>query len=134
MPDINSKNKGTIILMRWIARLVSIPWSYCALGLVWFVAGYGIEEGRLSEITADIIIFTAFLLTLGAAIIAGVWSMEIIGGIVLLADSLLVFIWFAVAPQLPAGLFFILVLPPLLAGWLFLASHRLSKKPKEQQV
>ena len=134
MPDINSNNKGSIILMRWIARLVSIPWAYCALGLVWFVAGYGIEEGKLSEMAADIIIFTAFLLTLGVAIIAGVWAMETIGGTVLLADSLLVFIWFAVTPQLPGGLFFVLVLPPLLAGALFLASNRISKKSKEQQV
>jgi hypothetical protein len=102
--------------------------------LVWFVAGYGIEEGKLSEMVADIIIFTAFLLTLGAAIIASVWSIETIGGTVLLADSLLVFIWFAVTPQLPGPLFFVLVLPPLLAGWLFLSSHRLSKKPKEQPV
>lgn len=133
MSNINSKDKRQIMLMRWIARLISIPWAYCALGLVWFVAGYGYEEGMLLGLYI-IIVFIAFLLTLGAAIIAGVWSMEFLGGKVLLADSLLIFIWFAVTPQLPGGLLLVLILPPLLAGWLFLACRRLSKKSNEQQV
>ena len=134
MSDTISKNRSSAILMRWIARIISIAWGYCALGLVWFVAGYGIEEGKLSEMSADIIIFTAFLLTLGAAIIAGVWSIETIGGTVLLADSLLVFIWFSVTPQLPGVALPILFLPPLVAGALFIASKRISKKPQEQQA
>lgn len=134
MSNINSEHKPQTILMRWIARLVSIPWAYCALGLVWFVAGYGIEEGRLSEITADILIFTAFLLTLGAAIIAGVWGKEVLGGTVLLVDCLLIFVWFVVAPQLPEEAFLILLLPPLSAGALFIAANRSSKKAQEQHA
>jgi len=133
MSNINSKNKYQIILMRWIARLVSIPWAYCALGLVWFVAGVGLEEGMPLALNITIV-FIAFLLTLGATIIAGVWSMEVFGGTVLLVDSLLIFIWFGVTPQLPGVLFFILISPPLLAGLLFIASSRLSKKSQEQHV
>ena len=45
MSDSSSKDRRPIAVMRWIARFVSIPWAYCALGLVWFVAGVGLEEG-----------------------------------------------------------------------------------------
>jgi len=133
MSNVNSKDTSQVMSMRWVARLISIPWAYWALFIAWFVAGNGYEEG-MSLGLYIIIVFIAFLMTLGAAIIAGVWSMELLGGMVLLADSLLIFIWFAVTPQLPGGLFLVLVLPPLLAGWLFIASNRLSKKSRAQHA
>ena len=113
--------------MRWVARIISIVWAYFALGLVWFVAGNGYEEGMSLGLYITIV-FIAFLLSVGAAIIAGVWGMEVLGGTVLLADFVLIMICFAVSPRLPAGLLFILILPPLSAGALFLACHNLSKK------
>ncbi len=133
MKNSSSYSQSGITAMRWVARIVSIPWAYCALGLVWFVAGYGIEEGRLSELTAGIIIFTAFLLTLGASILAAVWGKEVFGGWALLADALLIFVWFVVTPQLPGVAFLILLFPPLLAGSLFLVCHRSARTPGNKQ-
>ena len=130
MSNISSENKKQIMLMRWTARLVSIPWAYCALGLAWFVAGNGYEEGMSLGLYITIV-FIAFVLSVGATIIAAVWGMEVLGGTILLADFVLIMICFAVSPQLPAGLLFILLLPPLSAGALFLACHSISKN---QQV
>ena len=125
MTDISSQDKRPILAMRWIARLVSIPWAYCALGLVWFVAGVGLEEGMPLALNIGIV-FTAFLLTLGAAILAGVWGMEAFGGKVLLADGALILVWVLVTPQLP-GAALILMVPPVLSGVLFLECHRRSR-------
>jgi len=125
MSNISSKDKRAIIAMRWIARLVSIPWAYVALGLVWFVAGVGLEEGIPLALNITIV-FTAFWLTLGAAILAGVWGMESFGGKVLLADGGLIMVWVLATPQLP-GEALILMAPPVLSGALFLECHRRSK-------
>jgi hypothetical protein len=125
MSDISSKDKRLIAVMRWIARLVSIPWAYCALGLVWFVAGVGLEEGMPLALNITIV-FIASLLTLGAAILAGVWGMESLGGKVLLGDGGLILVWVLVTPQLP-GAAIILMIPPILSGALFLECHRRSK-------
>jgi len=144
MSNIRSKNKWSVILMRWVARLISIPWAYWALAIAWFVAGNGYEEG-MSLALYMIIVFTAFLLTVGAAIIAGVWGMEALGGSVLLADGVLIVLCFIGSPHIRPNLVdfftpwklpfnFVTVLPPLLAGSLFLASNRISKKSGEQQV
>jgi hypothetical protein len=133
MSNINSKDTSDVTLMRWIARFISIPWAYWALAIAWFVAGNGYEEGMSLGLYV-IIVFIVFLLTLGAVILAGVWGMELFGGTVLLADCLLIFVCYAVSPRLPGGLLVTLLLPPLLAGSLFLASNRISKKSKEQQV
>jgi hypothetical protein len=123
MTNSSSKNQPGITTMRWIARIVSIPWAYCALGLAWFVAGYGLEEGKLSPMAVNIIVFIAFLVTLGAAILAGVWKMEAVGGWVLLADCVLIFICFVASSHSPWELFLFIILPPLLAGTLFLSCH-----------
>jgi len=125
MSDISSKDKRPIVVMRWIARFVSIPWAYCALALVWFVAGVGLEEGMPLALNITIV-FTAFLLTLGAAILAGVWGMEAFGGKVLLVDGGLILVWVLVTPQLPPAAL-ILMVPPVLSGVLFLECHRGSK-------
>ena len=124
MSDISYGDKWPIIVMRWIARLVSIPWAYCALGLVWFVAGVASEEWMPLALNITIV-FTAFLLTLGAAILAGVWGVEAFGGKVLLADGALILVWVLVTPQLP-GAAIILIVPPVLSGVLFLECHRRS--------
>ena len=126
MSNVNSKDTSQVMSMRWVARLISIPWAYWALFIAWFVAGNGYEEG-MSLGLYIIIVFIAFLLTLGAAILAGVWGIEGLGGTILLADCVLIFITYVVSPRLPAGLLVTLILPPLLAGSLFFASHRASK-------
>ena len=77
------------------------------------------------------IVVTAIVLTLGAAILAGVWKVETVGGTVLLIDCVLILIWCIAVPQFPPALLLPLILPPLLAGWLFIASNRLSKESKE---
>lgn len=126
MANMSPEDRRAITVMRWIARLVAIPWAYCALGLAWFIAGYGLEEGKLSPMAVRIIVFIVFLLTLGAAIIAGVWGMEAFGGKVLLVDGGLILVWVLVTPQLP-GAALILMILPVLSGALFLECHRRSK-------
>jgi hypothetical protein len=113
--------------MRWIARLVSIPWAYAALAGAWFIAGVGLEEGKLSPMAVNIIVVLAFLLTLGAAILASVWGMELVGGAVLLADCVLMIVCFMASSHSPWELLPILFPPPLLAGSLFLVCHYRSK-------
>ncbi|HEY44506.1 MAG TPA: hypothetical protein G4O11_11050 [Anaerolineae bacterium] len=143
MSNISSKNKWSVILMRWVARLVSIPWAYWALAIAWFVAGNGYEEG-MSLALYMIIVFIAFLPTVGAAIIAGVWGKEALGGAVLLADGALIVLCFLASPHIRPSLVnfftpsklpfnFTMVLPPLLAGSLFLVCHQTSKASAEQQ-
>jgi hypothetical protein len=100
MSNVNSKDTSQVLSMRWVARLISIPWAYWALFIAWFVAGNGYEEG-MSLGLYIIIVFIAFLLTVGAAILAGVWGIEMFGGSVLLADCVLIFISYAVDPRLP---------------------------------
>ena len=144
MSNVDSKDTSGVTWMRWVARIISILWAYFALGIIWFIAGVGLEEGMPLALNI-IIVFTAFLLTLGAAIIAGVWGMEALGGPVLLADGVLIVLCFIGSPHIRPSLVefltpsklpfnFTMVLPPLLAGSLFLASNRISKKPREQQV
>jgi hypothetical protein len=133
MSDISSRNKSSVLLMRWVARLVSIPWAYWALAIAWFVAGNGYEEGMPLALYM-IIVFIAFLLTMGAAIIAGVWGKEALGGAVLLVDGVLIVLCFLGSPHIRPSLVdfftpsklpfnFTMVLPPLLAGFLFLTCH-----------
>ena len=133
MSNIRSKNKWSVILMRWIARLVAILWAYVTLAIVLFVAAVGIEESKPMAFLITIVV-AAIVLTLGTAILAGVWKAEAVGGAVLLAECLLILIWCAVVPQFPPALLFPLILPPLLAGSLFLACNRITKKSKEQQA
>jgi hypothetical protein len=125
MPNQTSPAERQVGVLRWVARFVSIPWALCALAIVWFVAGTGHEEGMPLALYV-LIVFIAFLLTVGAAIMAGVWGKEALGGKVLLVDGGLILLCSIVAPQLP-GLFTALFVPPLLAGVLFLECDRRSR-------
>lgn len=143
MSDISSKYKWQVCLMRWVARIISIPWAYFALFIVWFVAGNGYEEGMSLGLYITVV-FVAFLLTLGATIIAGVWEKEALGGTVLLVDCALIIICFMASPHIRPSLVdfftpsklpfnFIPLLPPLLAGVLFLTCHWASRRHKDNE-
>ena len=126
MSNIDSKDTSDVRWMRWIARLVSIVWAYVTLAIVLFVAAVGIEESKPMAFLITLVV-SAIVLTLGAAILASVWKVEAVGGIVLLADCVLIFAWCAVVPQFPPELMLPLMIPPLLAGCLFLVCHKKSR-------
>jgi hypothetical protein len=144
MSNIRPKNKWAVMLMRWVARFLSISWAYWTLFITWFVAGTGYKEG-MPKALYFAIVFAASVLLVGAAIIAGVWGKEALGGTVLLADCVLIIICFMASPHIRPSLVeffmpsdlpfnFTMVLPPLVAGALFIVCHWLSKKPREQHV
>jgi len=129
--------------MRWVARFLSIPWAFWALFVTWFVSVNLHGEGRFSSAVYITIMIIAALMFIGAAIIASVWGKEAFGGGVLLVDGALIIVCFIVAirPTIvefltpSEGPFnFVMVLPPLVAGSLFLACHRRSKTSGEQHV
>jgi hypothetical protein len=148
MSNISSKDAWPVKLMRWVARFVSIPWAYWALAIAWFVAGTGYEEGgrTLAQLAVFIIVMIISpLMFMGAAIIAGVWGKEAFGGTVLLVDGVLIivciwvsshinpsFVEFFTPSHLPFN--FTMVLPPLVAGSLFIACHRISKTSGEEHA
>jgi hypothetical protein len=145
MSNIRFTDARSVKLMRWVARLVSIPWAYCALGVAWFIAGSAHYEEGMSVVLYIIIVTIAFLMTMVAAILAGVWGLELLGGTVLLADSVLIIICFIAGPHIRPSLVefftpsalpfnFVPVLPPLVAGALFIACHRISKRAREQHA
>ena len=134
---MSSTDTLSVKSMRWVARLLSIAWACWALFWTWFVSGSLYGEGRFSLAVFIIILIVAVLMFMGAAIIASVLGKEAFGGVVLLADGLLIIASFVIvcflvekcAPLLVIiGAFFTTVLPPLVAGSLFLACHRKSKK------
>ena len=142
MSNISSTDTLPVKLMRWVARFLSIPWAYWALFWTWFVLAHFFQTAVLA-----IVMVIPLLMFIGAAIIASVWQKEALGGGVLLADSVLilasiVIVCFTVigpGDSLPplwltALAFFTMVLPPLVAGSLFLACHRISKTSREQHV
>lgn len=130
MPSNDSGTASDVTTMRWIARLIAIPWAYVTLVAVLFVAAVGIEESKPMAFLITIVV-AAIVLGLGPAILAGVWRMEAVGGAVLAADCLLVLIWYIAVPQFPPALLVPLMLPPLAAGCLFLACHAKSKGRSE---
>jgi len=145
MSNIGSTDTLPVKLMRWVARFLSIPWAYWALFITWFVVGSGNADGEISLAFYIIIVIIASLLFMGAAIIASVWGKEAFGGCVLLVDGALIIVCFLVVPHIgptivefltPSALpfNFVMVLPPLVAGSLFLACHRISKTSGEQYV
>ena len=87
------------------------------------------------------VLIIAFVMYIGAAIVASVWGKEVLGGRVLIADGVVLFV-LSITFQIVAGGsdavfsvdrydvfgFLTIVLPPLVAGSLFLACHRNSKK------
>ena len=85
------------------------------------------------------VLIIAFVMYVGAAIVAGVWGKEILGGRILIVDGVLLFalgITFQIVAggikevlsmgQVEVTGLLTIVLPPLVAGSLFLASHRKS--------
>ena len=112
------------IWMRWAARILALLWA----GFwVWFGLASGIAEG-IGVIGT--IIHTAMpgLILLASALFA--WSKERIGGILLIVEGLIIAIAY---PLMTMGHFPILTiiyvlltmsLPPIVAGILFLISHR----------
>lgn len=147
MSNISSSDAWPVKSMRRVARFLSLPWAFWALFWTWFVLASLTGEGHFSLAASIIIMITALLMFMGAAIIASVWGKEAFGGGLLLADGALIlasivtvyFIVIGPGDSLPplwlnALAFFTMVLPPLVAGSLFLACHRRSKTSGEQHV
>ena len=145
MSIISSTDTLPVKSMRWVARFLSLPWPFCALFWTWFA----LAEGKfLSIVVFTIIMIIVALMYIGAAIIASVWGKEAFGGGLLMADGVMILasiIIFCLTvpgpgdPRVPplwltALAFFTMVLPPLVAGYLFLACHRRSKTSGEQHV
>jgi len=143
MSNISSLDTGQIKLMRWIARILSIPWSFWALFWTMFIVAQPNKDGESLPSVALIIILSIFaLIYIGAAIIASVWGKEALGGIVLMADGALILTFIIVVtflsgpflfrlPWLAVIAFFTTILPPFIAGYLFLKCHRRSKTQRE---
>lgn len=86
------------------------------------------------------VLIIAFVMYVGTAIVASVWGKEVLGGRLLIADGVVLFVlgitFMIVAGGFDAVIsmdlydifgFLTIVLPPLVAGSLFLACHRNSK-------
>jgi len=136
MSNSSSKSAWPVKFMRWAARLLSVVWTFWALFWTWFVLTNYLGEGLFSLAVYIIIMITALLMFLGAAIIASVWRKEALGGRVLLVDGVLIIASGTLAPHSPmlTGEFWLtalgistMVLPPLAAGSLFLICHHRSK-------
>ena len=121
---------------RSIARILSILWA-----IVWIYLCLTFAIGQPGLDTSGIIIVTAVsaLFLLGPAVIA--WWWETLGGVILLIEGLLGLVLAGGAVILPlmlrksfpvihfAFILFVLALPPLISGILFLIIHRQEKKP-----
>ena len=147
MSNISSTDTRSVKLMCWVARFLSIPWAFWVLFWTYFVLAHFTGEGEFfSKAVSIIIMIIAALMFMGAAIIASVWGKEALGGGVLLVDGVLMIASIIVVayltgsprdffrlPWLNALAFFTMVLPPLVAGSLFLACHRISKTSGEHR-
>ena len=137
MSNISSLDTWKITLMHWIARILSIPWAFWALFWTFFIVAQPNKDGEyLPTVALTIILSIVALMYVGAAIIASVWGKEAFGGSVLLLDGVLLFISVAVMTDGFEDFFhnsdftilaFSTVLPPLIAGYLFLICHRRTK-------
>ena len=141
MSNISSTDAWPVKLMRWVARFLSIPWAFLVLLFMLFGVGYGVDEGDYSIAVAIIMVIIVALMSLGAALIASVWGKEAIGGGLLIAASVLLLgqtiydLFTYSLEELQLGwLEFALILPPLVAGSLFLVCHRRSKTSGVQPV
>jgi len=133
MSNISSFNTWQIKLMRWVARILSIPWAFWALFLTYFLVAQPNKEGEyLPTVVLTIILSISALMYIGAAIIASVWGKEAFGGYVLLVDGILILAW--VIATASKEFVITTVLPPLVAGLLFLVCHRKSKRQKAQHT
>ena len=146
MSNIRSIDKMPVQGMRWVARLVSIPWAYWATFWTGFVLGHPFAEADsdfLLQVVFPIVMIPIALMYFGAAIIASVWGKEAFGGALLFADGGLILAGIIVAAFLtgePLKFLLILgtlgsitmVLPPWVAGYIFRACHRRSRMSAEQ--
>lgn len=128
--------------IRWFARIISIPWAFWALFWTFFVSAHYYGEGGqwATQPFFIIIMVVVALMYIGAAIIASVWGKEAFGGIVLIAEGILISVFivlvmfatgdplafFRLLWLLPLA-FSTLVVPPFLSGYLFLKCSRTSE-------
>ena len=134
-----STTTAAVKTMRWVARIISIPWAYWALFWTFYLTMSICPRNPSMWAILIPVLIIAFLMYVGAAIVASVWGKEILGGRVLIADGVVLFVLGITFPifaggfdaflSMPSGFFLALLtifLPPLVAGSLFLASHRKS--------
>ena len=136
LTDIWSSDARTIQSMRWVARILSIAWSYWAAFWTLFVLAHFYEDASLGlTVSIGIAESVVILLLLGGPIIASVWQMEKLGGRVLqmvggLLTALVVVVHF-VARTIPFSetwsiAAFLTAVLPLVSGLLFVECHRRS--------
>lgn len=140
MSTISSADAWPVKLMRWVALILSILWAIWALFWTLFISAAD-NDTVGGILLAGIVVIIAILLFLGPAIISIKWRRNALAGGVLLADGVLIASAIAGAyflvmegparPTMAQLAFFTLALPPLVAGSLFLACHRLSKASGE---
>ena len=142
MSYISFTDRLPVQSMRWVARLLSIPWAFWATFWTGFVLGHPFAEADsdfLLRVVFPIVMIPIALMYFGAAVAASVWGKEAFGGTLLLADGALILAGIIVAAFLtgePVRFLLILgslgsitmVLPPWVAGYLFRECHRRSKK------
>jgi len=140
----SSTNTAAVKSMRWIAGLISIPWAFWALPLTLFITGSILPHGPSSWWIIILVLMSVpitILLYFGPVFSACVWGKEKLGGCVLIADGVLLFVLFITLMIATGGLdtfykldrfaivgLLTMVLPPLVAGALYLTCHRRSNK------
>ncbi len=118
--------------MRWTARLLAVPWSLWALFWTLFVLGHLVGAAGILGIAVFGLVVVAFPpMSIGAAFAASIWRKENVGGKVLLVDGILMlgltaWVFDPYSPWVAVTGFWTMVVPPLVAGTLFLACHRKS--------
>ena len=136
-----STSTAAVKSMRWIARIISIPWAYWALFITLFLTAHICPRNPSMWAILIPALTIAFVMYVGAAIVASVWGKEVLGGRLLIADGVVLFVLITIF-QFVAGGFdtvfsmdrydifglLTIVLPPLVAGSLFLACHRKSNQ------
>ena len=134
-----STSTAAVKSMRWIARIISIPWAYWALFITFFLTVNLCPRNPSMWAILIPVLIIAFVMYVGAAIVASVWGKEVLGGRVLIADGVVLFV-LGITFQFVAGgvdaIFKLdsigvmglltIVFPPLVAGALFLACHKKS--------
>ena len=136
-----STDTTAIKSMRWIARIIAMPWAFWALLVTLFITGSICPHRPSSTWIVMLVLIIAFVMYVGAAIVACVWGKEKLGGCLLIADGGLLFVLFITLMIATGGLdtlykldrydivgLLTVILPPLVAGALFLTCHRKSNQ------